>query len=547
MVRRNAVISRMLLAYCCVRIAEWALWSGLLVYTYDAHGKTITGLVTLALLLPGILFAPLIGAVLDGRRPNRVLPLACGVVAMSAVLATLAIGVGAPLLAIVVPSSTALMAVTALGPSLAVLVPDHARSPTELVAGNVMIGRGDSFGALSGPLLASALLGLSGSVLLFTACSLIAISAFVLTVPLLALDPRNRPVSEAAALAMVSVRSRPSSLRTGLRALMTRPGAIPLLAIVCGGHLLLGTLDLTLVVLAREAFAMDSSGPGLLAAAFGFGGLSATFGATLLVARKRLAPVALATLGVVAVVLFVLGSSPRLNVALAVLPIAGLSVALTEISGRMLLQRVAPQNALASIFATVESLRLLACLLGSVIAQVVIALAGVRACLFATAAIFATMLVLTTTGLLTVDADGDAPVVTMRLLRRIDMFALLPGPALEGVARACQPRRVAAGVPVVREGDRADSYFAIAAGDVDVSIAGRHVRTMGRGEGFGEIALLRDVPRTATVTARTPLDVLELDRAAFLEILNEYPASQHVAVAVAQTWLEADNADDVPV
>lgn len=89
-----------------------------------------------------------------------------------------------------------------------------------------------------------------------------------------------------------------------------------------------------------------------------------------------------------------------------------------------------------------------------------------------------------------VGASADAPVVAIRLLRRIPVFAPLPGPSLEGVARAARFGSVTAGTTIIREGDRGHHCFAIVAGEVEVSVAGERVRTMGRGEGFGEVALL---------------------------------------------------------
>ena len=129
---------------------------------------------------------------------------------------------------------------------------------------------------------------------------------------------------------------------------------------------------------------------------------------------------------------------------------------------------------------------MLGCVLGSIVAQVGMALEGVRTALVAVAAVLAGIVVWLARRLIEVDEVADAPVVEIRLLRRIPLFAPLPGPALEGVARATRPHFFVAGETVVREGDVGDEYYAIVDGDVDVTMGGRHVRTMGRGEGFGE-------------------------------------------------------------
>jgi hypothetical protein len=232
-------------------------------------------------------------------------------------------------------------------------------------------------------------------------------------------------------------------------------------------------------------------------------------------------------------------------VAMAMFAVSGLARAVLDLTGRMLTQRAAPQDALASVFATMESIALTGCALGSVLAQVVIALAGVRAALVAVQVVLVLLIVGTARRLVHIDAAADAPVVEIRLLRRIPLFSPLPGPALEGVARAAQPVSFAAGESIIGEGELGDRYFAIANGEVDVSMEGRYVRTMGRGEGFGEIALLADVPRTATVVARTPVELLAIERPAFLTAVTGHDASRRAAWGVAQRWhpvLEAPNA-----
>ena len=121
-------------------------------------------------------------------------------------------------------------------------------------------------------------------------------------------------------------------------------------------------------------------------------------------------------------------------------------------------------------------------------------------------------------------------------LRRIPLFAPLPGPALEGVARAAQPVHFTAGQVIIREGESGESYFAIVTGEVAVTMGGKPIRTMERGQGFGEIALLAEVPRTATVTAATDVELLEIERAPFLTAVTGHDASKQAAWGVARNW-----------
>ena len=128
-----------------------------------------------------------------------------------------------------------------------------------------------------------------------------------------------------------------------------------------------------------------------------------------------------------------------------------------------------------------------------------------------------------------IDDAATVPVVEIALLRNMRMFTLLPPPALEGLAHALFPVEVPAGTDVVREGEEGDLFYAIADGSVEVSVAGKRVASLGRGEGFGEIALLHGIPRTATVTADTDLRLYALEREAFLVALTGYASAQEAA------------------
>lgn len=529
---RNPALRRVLTAYFASIISEWALWCGLLVYAYEHSGKTVAGLVSISLFLPGALLAPMAGAAADGPRPNRVLALVYVGQAIGLSIATLAASLDGPLVAVVFPAGCALALITYIRPCFSVVIPGLVTSTGELTAANLLAGYCDSSAVLIGPLAASALIALNGPTLVLAVCAALAVLGATVTMPLIRLDPDP-------ALAPPAHGEHPSrvgALVDGIRALGERKGALQLMVVLAGQYLLIGALDLITVVLAVEEFGLGSSGPGILVAAFGAGAVLGGLSATVLVARKRLAPLLLLALLVMSSSFALLGGVATFTVALIVLPAAGLSRALLDVTGRMLMQRVAPQQALASIFAVGESLALIGCAIGSIVAQVVIAMAGVRAALMLIGGLLALLLLLTSRRLAEVDASADAPVVAIRLLRRIQLFAPLPGPALEGVARAAQPVHVTSGQVIIREGEPGDSYFAIVSGEVAVTMNGKAIRTMSRGQGFGEIALLADVPRTATVTAVGDVELLEIERAPFLTAVTGHDASRQAAWGVARNW-----------
>ena len=526
---RNPDMRRVLVAYLATVISEWALWCALLVYAYQRSGKAAAGLVSIGLFVPGALIAPLAGAAADGPRPNRVL---ANVYALQAVALALASGLAyirAPLLVVVVPAAAALSLLSYVRPCFAVVVPGLVRSAEELTAGNLLTGYCNGASVLAGPLIASALIALDGARLVMAVTAALAALALLVTVPLVKLDPG---ASDQTARRKGS---RTGALVDGMRILSQRKGALQLLTMLGGQFVLIGALDLIYVVLATENFRLGPSGPGILGAAFGVGAVLGGAVSTVLVARQRLAPLLMLSLLCICASLFVIAGFTTFAVALATLPLVGLSREVLDLSGRMLLQRAAPQDALASVFATVESVALVACALGSVMAQVAIALAGARVAVLAVAVLLAVLLLLTAKRLVQIDASADAPVVTIRLLRRITLFAPLPGPALEGVARSAHPVKFGIGQTIIREGERGNSYYAIVDGEVDVSMHGQHRRLMSRGQGFGEIALLADVPRTATIVARTDVQLLEIERLAFLTAVTGHDASAQAAWGVART------------
>jgi hypothetical protein len=171
-------------------------------------------------------------------------------------------------------------------------------------------------------------------------------------------------------------------------------------------------------------------------------------------------------------------------------------------------------------------------LLGSVFSQVLIAVSGVEAALIGLGVFFAGLLLLTGRSLRVADDSADIPLVAISLLRRIPAFAVLPPLEMETVARAATEVAVGPGEIVVAEGDVGDRYFAVADGEFDVSIDGAHVRVAGRGGGFGEIALLANVPRTATVTARGDGALLAIRRDAFLTAVTGSDAARRAAVGM---------------
>jgi len=142
------------------------------------------------------------------------------------------------------------------------------------------------------------------------------------------------------------------------------------------------------------------------------------------------------------------------------------------------------------------------------------------------------------------DAALPPPGQQVELLRRLGMFASLPLALIELLATELVPQEFPAGTVAVREGDTGERFYLIVAGSAAVSVQGDPRPPLRPGDCFGEIALLRDIPRTATVVADAPLRTLALDRESFLVAVAANAGTRAAADALAAERLAADSADE---
>jgi hypothetical protein len=250
-------------------------------------------------------------------------------------------------------------------------------------------------------------------------------------------------------------------------------------------------------------------------------------------------PPLLLGLGAWALAFAALGALPQTAAAFALLAVAGAGRTMLDVAGRTLLQRSAPAEVLARVFGVLESLTMAGLAIGSLLAPLLVALAGARGALLALGALLPLAALAAGRRLLELDRHATVPVVEITLLRSLPLFAALQPPTLEALARELHPVAAASGERVVREGERGDRFYVVADGELEVACEGRSIRRLGRGECFGEIALLFDVPRTATVTARTDVRLYALEREVFLPVVSGCPDVAVAADALARERLEA--------
>ena len=284
-----------------------------------------------------------------------------------------------------------------------------------------------------------------------------------------------------------------------------------------------------LVVLSIDVLGLGDAGAGYLSAAFGAGGAIGIAATATLVGRRRLVPALVAGTLAWSVALAVLGLQEAIAGAFLLLAVAGAGRIVLDVAGRTLLQRTAPTDVLARVFGVVEGLSMAGLAVGSLLASALVALGGARAGLLGVAAVMPLLLLLTGHRLLRADARANVPVVEISLLRSLPIFAPLPAPALEGLAKSLTTVDLPAGEVFIRQGDHGDRFYIVCNGQVAVDIDGEQVAERGRGEGIGEIALLRDVPRTATVRTLAPTRLYALERDPFVAAVTGHDPSARAA------------------
>jgi len=292
------------------------------------------------------------------------------------------------------------------------------------------------------------------------------------------------------------------------------------------------------VTIALELLDLGESGVGVLDAVLGVGGLIGSFLAMGLARRQRLA----SDFGVGVVLwsapLLLIAASPTLVSALAAMFLIGIGNSLVDINAYTIIQRMAPADVMGRVFGALESIAIGGMALGAVLMPVLIEVVGVRGGLLIIGAAVAALAIAGLAGLHRIDTTVLAP-PGLALLRAVPTLAVLPPPVLERLAQSLVPRTVAPGDDVFREGDAGDMFWVIQRGEAVVTSGGRLLRELTAGDSFGEIALLRDVPRTATVGATNDSELVlqGIEREDFIAAVTGHGDAAEVADAIVERWL----------
>jgi MFS family permease len=531
----NEAVRRAQLALAGSTIGDWSYTVAFSVLVYDRAGATWVGLAQVIRLIPAAVAAPFLASLVDRYPRRRVLFVTDAVRALIMAGLCLCAALSGPLFLLIGLATVNTLVATLFWPAQGAMLPTLVREPEELTACNAAQSTIESTGGVIGPGLGAAALALVGTTLAF----LVPVVAYTLSA--IAVTRVHPPVAAADAVPEsddAAAGDKQQGALAGFRAI-GRNGHLRVLVSLYGAQVLVcGALNVLTVVAALELLKSGDSGVGALVAAVGVGGLVGALPALMLSHRARLT-----TMFVVGLVLFgaplaLVALARSLPLALALLVVVGIGNTLVEVSVATLLQRATPSELLGRVFGVLESIVIASIAAGAAVTPALLNLFGIRATLVVTGALLPVVALPLWARLRRL----DVPTVDerrMELLHGDPIFRPLPGAMIEQLGSALEPVSLAAGDVLFHAGDSGDRYYLIDQGSVRIAPPGQPEVLLPPGAGFGEIALIRDVPRTATATAETTTSLYALRGDEFVSAVTGHPTSAAAADAVIATRLHA--------
>ncbi|HVD25869.1 MAG TPA: MFS transporter [Gaiellaceae bacterium] len=531
---RNENLRRVELAWGAVIAAEWAHFVAFGIYAYDEGGTVAVGIAGVVRMLPAAFVAPFAASLGDRFRRERFL-LAISLMGCAALAGSAAAFFAGSVVLVFVLAAVVGLAATLARPALQALLPSLASTPQQLIAANSATSTLEGLGTLVGPLVAGVLVAVMDVGLVFIVGAAAFLGAALL-------QTRVR-VEGLLRLKEATAEGTLGLLLGGFRAVLRRPRPRLLVVLIFAQTLVRGCLNVLIVVAAFRVLDAGAAAVGYMTAAVGLGGFVGALAAVTL-ERRRLA----ATFGVALVFwglpIVLLAPWSALGAALLLMAVVGVANSIEDVAVFTLIQRIVPDEVLTRVLAVVWGLAMGGVAIGSIAAPLLVAAVGPQAAFVAVGAILPLSALVAWRRLLAIDQDVAGPAVELELIDSVPMFEPLPLAAKEQMAGALVPVSVAAHDVVIRIGEPGDRFYIIGEGELEVVADGVRVGA-GKGDYFGEIALLRDVPRTATVTALRDSQLYALERDDFLAAVTGHPGAHAAGEAVVDERLGRPEVPDL--
>jgi MFS family permease len=487
-------------------LGTWAYAVALPVFAYHAGGARAVGLLFFARFVLAALAAPWLGVLADRWSRRRVMLAADLIRGAIFVVMTVIASAGASAYLVYVLAVLSTIVSGAFAPAQAALMPSLVDSPEELTAANLVGNTISSMGMFAGPAIGGILLALSGPAAVFALNG----ALFRWSAAFVVLVPRDDPPERA---------ERPRflpELTAGFAMVLRRPALRVIIGLSTAQTMVEGAVEVLLVVLALRLLHSGTAGVGWLNTAMGIGSVVGALVVAAMAARRRLAGGFALGLLLWGVPIAAAAALSTLAPGLVLLGAVGTGAILCQVNSVTLLQRSADNEVLGRVFAVLESLMLGSMALGAVVAPGLVSWLGPRGALIVVGASLPVLLVPLWPSLRRIDDESAIAEEPLELLRRIEIFAHLPEAVLERLAAGATAVSTAAEQVVVSRGEAGRHFYVIAAGRAAVELDDGGTKELQPGDFFGEIALLRDVPRTATVRALEPLRLYAVERDEFI-------------------------------
>jgi MFS family permease len=527
----NPQLRKLQLAFAGSVTGEWGFLVALAVYANDHGGATAVSAVLVIRWVASALTAPWLAYFADRYPRERVMLVAdLSRVAAMAGMAAAAFTGASPVIVYVLAGFMAVASKT-FRPAQAALLPLLAESPEELTAANATSTAIESVGTFVGPALGGLLLAATsvGWVFVADALTLVWSAIFVVQLHSRFEAPPVKP-------------ERRSTFReavAGFSTLWAQRDARVIVFLYFCQTIVAGALRVLIVVTALDLLDIGNSGLGFLNAAMGVGGIIGVAVAFALIGRRKLATDFGLGLILIGAGLGLIGVWPTVIGAVILIAVFGIGNTLVDVSGVTLLQRAVPDEVLGRVFGALQSILVLGLAIGALIVPFLLDLISIRAALILVGAMLPVLALLLWRRLSVINERALVPVERIELLRANPIFAPLPPATIENLAMKLIPVSVAAGETVFRQGAHGDHFYIVEDGRCEIWIDGEKVADAWPGESFGEIALLRDIPRTATVKAVDDTKLLALERDEFIAAVTGHAPSREAADALVGARLPA--------